>query len=296
MRLLTFGCFESDSAVLEYVLQGPLKTVWSGDTSGTNSEHMDVASHACNLLYSTAGKDSIIAVAGLEGQIYLYAIADEVQPMWNSGIVPRLEADDDGHLLSVGIMVEISRKEKRQPSDKPISLGSTEEVSATCWSGQPPPLLQLSVVDLALSPSVLSAAPPLLVADPAVPERLFCTHGGGVDAILLKWLPFSDQSKNGASLTVPPAVFPVLDMYAANCDPSPLLGVAAYLDSLGDTWLISVALGGTCTVVQMKVNRVSAVCVEYPSPDNAEFEEPSAISTLSKELSQGPKDIPIAKV
>eukprot|EP00249_Psilotum_nudum_P014627 c24924_g1_i1 orf=961-2778(+) len=287
-----------DASVL---LQGPLPVVVGGDSSSGTSTSADHSSRASMLLYNTIGKDSILAVSLRDGQMQLYALADELQPMWKEGSPPRLRVDNEGNLLSVGMLVE-TLAYKSVPnrifvnSDIRKDRDLFDKIHGV-WEVQPP-LLQLAVIDFALQVPVLEVAPLTLLADPVVPERLYCYHAAGLDAVVLQWLPFSDQSIDRASAGKPPVVYPILDIYqGGNALPSPLLGVAEVLDSFGELWLVSVTASCECAVIEMKVHKAllplqlegSEVQEDNQSPEGASFE------VMSKELLLGPKDIPLAK-
>jgi nuclear pore complex protein Nup88 len=172
------------------ILQGPLSITGS------------VAKQAENIAYTVVGSDSILAVSGKDSCVHLYGVDDEMQPMWNTANPPRLTVDDDGHILSVGMLAQVAQQDHSSTSTSLISIknqlggSATDEDASTPWTGQPAPLVGLADVELSLQASVLSSAPISLFVDPVVPERLYCHHAAGMDAIILQWLPFSDDSPN----------------------------------------------------------------------------------------------------
>lgn len=172
-------------------LQGPLKITGS------------VAKHAENIAYTVVGSDSILAVSGKDSCVHLYGVDDEMQPMWNTANPPRITVDDDGHILSVGMLAQVAdNNDQLSTSISHLGIsnqrgdGATDEDASTPWTGQPAPLVGLADVELSLQASVISSAPISLFVDPVVSERLYCHHGAGMDAIILQWLPSSDDSLN----------------------------------------------------------------------------------------------------
>lgn len=160
-----------------------------------------VAKQAESIAYTVVGKDSILAVSGRDSCVHLYGVDDEMQPMWNTASPPRLIVDDDGHLLSVGMLAQVSRQDPASsgiPFEKSIQTrdSGVNEGASSPWTGQPPPLVGLADVDLSLQALVLDSAPISMVVDPVVPERLYGYHAAGIDAVILQWLPFSDDSAN----------------------------------------------------------------------------------------------------
>lgn len=161
-----------------------------------------VAKQAENIAYTVVGSDSILAVSGKDSCVHLYGVDDEMQPMWNTANPPRLTVDDDGHILSVGMLAQVAQQDQSSNLTSRLGIanqhgdGATDEDTSTPWTGQPAPLVGLADVELSLQPSVLSSAPISLFVDPVVPERLYCHHGAGMDAIILQWLPLQDDSLN----------------------------------------------------------------------------------------------------
>ena len=166
------------------MMQGPLSIAGS------------IAKQAENIAYTVVGKDSILAVSGKDSCVHLYGVDDEIQPMWNIANPPRLSVNDDGQIMSVGMLVQAARQEQTSGSLFNASNQNRDGGTNTPWTGQPPPLVGLADVELSLQPLVLQSAPISLFVDPVVPERLYCHHAAGMDAIILQWLPFSDDSAN----------------------------------------------------------------------------------------------------
>ncbi len=167
------------------LLQGPLSIVGS------------VAKQAENIVYTVVGKDSILGVTGQDSCVHLYGVDDELQPMWNSAAPPRLTVDEDGHIMSVGMLVQVeASREDVVSKTANVDKSHNNLGPSSPWTGQPPPLVGLGDVELSLQPPVLSAAPLCLLVDPVVPERLYCYHAAGMDAISLQCLPFSADSSS----------------------------------------------------------------------------------------------------
>lgn len=279
-------------------MQGPFATLCrriEGDDGHGYLEQTDLEPcHAVSVLYNVVGKDSILAISTQDGQVQLYVLADEIEPTWSVGKRPRISVDDKGHILAVGMLVEASYTAKR------VDIGR-DELKGT-WQGQIPPLLRLASVDLALQPTVLEAGPIVLFADPVIPERLYCQHSAGIDAILLQWLPFSIQSANKpCNGAPPPAVFPLLDICPTGfAVPRPLLGAVLILDSLGESWIIAVTSNCECAVVNMKpqTSLPEPLVLEESFSDEQDSGvlEMGVFQMMSKDLLLGPKDIPITQV
>lgn len=285
-------------------LQGPLPVVMGGDFSSNKSNISSHSSAALTLMYSTVGKDSILAVSLRDGQMQLYALADELQPLWNDGVSPRVQIGSEGNVKTVGMLLETCSDmsassglfAKNGIKKDGTILGKPEGV----WMGQAPPLLQLAVIDFALPVSVLESAPLSLLADPVVPERLYCHHAAGLDAILLQWLPFSGQSFDRASTGKPPIVYPILDTYLGGKSVHvPLLGVADILDSFGEMWLVAVTASCECAVIEMKsCKALDPLLLTGGKHTDHETEnvEAGVLQVISNDLLLGPKDIPIPHV
>ena len=270
-----------------------------GKTSPSKS-----SSPASMLMYSIVGKDSILSVSFRDGQMHLYALADEVQPVWNEEIPPRVQVSDEGFVLSVGMLAE-TREDHSSSNQVFAKDGITKDQSILekhggVWTCQLPPLLQLAVIDFALPTSVLDSAPLSMLADPVTPERLYCHHAAGIDAILLQWLPFSEQPIERASSGRPPIVYPILDTCPGGRSVNlPLLGVTEVLDCYGDIWLVAVTSSCECVVIGIR-SRLALDPLQIDGnkngADDVDNLEAAVPQVISKELLQGPKDIPIPNV
>lgn len=281
-------------------LQGPLSIVLGGNAGSGSDEPTEQHGRAVSFLYNTVSKDSILAIGLSDGQMRICALADELQPVWNFGSFPRLRVDDDGNLLSVAMVVETKLGNTLDDSTLSVERhDKRKKATDNAWSGQSPPLLQLSEVDFALPLTVLEVAPLSLLADPIIPERLYCYHGGGIDAILLHWLPFSDMTAGRSSAGKAPSVFPVLDTCPTEDSiPTPLLGVTVLLDSFGKSWLVALTSACECAVIEMKTQReLHPLQIDCSKEDQSlEGSETGNMEVMSKELVLGPKDITIPQV
>lgn len=96
-----------------------------------------------------------------------------------------------------------------------------------------------------------------------------------------------------------PSLVPLLDTCpSSSVVPSPLLGAAAILDPLGETWLVAITSRGDCAVVDVKPQRLQAtpLYLEGTKQSDDEAPEVGVFQTMSRDLLLGPKDIPIPQV
>jgi nuclear pore complex protein Nup88 len=269
------------------IYQGPFSTLREG---GGMEKGTAVSGQAVGLLSNIVGKDSVLAISTKDGQVRIYGLADEIQPAWDQGKQPQVTVDDKGHLLAIGMLVESSGKEVE------------EEVAGVVIPGRLPPLLPLGVLDLLLQPGVVEVGSMSLFADPVVPERLYCQHAGGLDVILVQWLPFSAQNATNDSSERPtPAVFSVLEIQpVGNTIVQPPLGVTLVLDSLGESWVVAVTANCECAVINMKPHRTLPepirLGVDIDAEEETGYLEVGVLQMMSKELLSGPKDIPLTQV
>jgi nuclear pore complex protein Nup88 len=256
---------------MTFSVQGPLPILGSGTLT------LQKGVSATHLVSSASGKDSLLGWSQSDGFVHVGVLTKEVLPAWSYNHIPQTTRDADGCLVSSTMVA-----------------GSADVAPSNTLSA--PPLLLLASVDLALSPDVRSRAPLSLFADPLIPERIFCQHGGGVDSITLRWLPFSDFAGGARDLaSAPPLdVHSLLDARAAGePEPRQLMGLAVVSDSAGETWLVAAPVGGTCVVVPVRSQTPAVVPALESPPAEGEGEETKALSAA---LAQGPKDIRIPKV
>lgn len=169
-------------------------------------------------------------IAWTNGQLQIEALADEVQPVWNTNTSPRLHVDSHGHTTRISMICE-------------SLYHSNHEISGVVWLGYPPSLLTLSTVDLTLSNTTIS-----LYSDPSVPERIFCVHNEGIDSIILQFLPFSNSNSttNETKPMKPTTVYPILD----GCNG--VYGFIAIMDSFGNSQVICITPLYDCFILDLK--------------------------------------------
>ena len=239
---------------------------------------------AVSFLYNLVYKDSILVTAWSGGQLQIDALADEIQPVWNVGCPPRLRVDSHDHILGLAMICES------------ITCGHPEKLGYTVWSGNPPPLLRLAVVDLALPPRSQSGYNIALFVDPLLPERIFSLHAGGVDSIVLHFLPFTSQANGKDDTMRTPSVHPVLNTcQAGKSSESPLCGFVSLSDSFGFSWIVVVTLTQECIVLEMKTwDLLLPVRVDMgkkPIQLEESSKEKDIPTIISKELLSGPKSV-----
>ncbi|GLJ40760.1 hypothetical protein SUGI_0842760 [Cryptomeria japonica] len=277
-------------------LQGPLPMVLDSNTNTGGDEPTKHRHRAVGFLYNSIHKDSILAISLSDGQMQIYALADEMQPVWNIGSSPQLRIEDD-KLLSVAMIAEVKLENTSYVGS---GYGSNQDIVNNPWIGEPPHLLQLAVIDFALPTTLLETAPLSLLPDPIIPERLYCYHAAGIDALLLHWLPFSDRTTDRSSPGKAPSVFPVLETCPTEDSvPMPLLGVTTLLDSFGKAWLIALTSACECAVIEMKVQReLFPLRIEGCKGTDQGLEASETVNSenMSRELLLGPKEIPIPQV
>lgn len=244
----------------------------------------DTEGRAVSLLYNLVSKDSVLVTAWSSGQLQIDALADEIQPVWKVGTRPRLSVDSYDRLLGVAMICE-------SVSSDLSFLKSDHTPDRTDWLGYPPPLLRLAIVDLAL----LGKNSPFIrmFIDPLMPERIYCLHEGGIDSIVLHFLPFTSQTNNKESTRRPPSVHPVISTYQGDASPvPPLCGFLALADSFGDSWTVGLTSSCECIVLQMESWNLllPPVVDKEKEPTSLEDLNDAESSTIiSKELLSGPK-------
>ncbi|KAL8470404.1 hypothetical protein ACS0TY_033038 [Phlomoides rotata] len=267
-------------------LQGPLRKVCHGSRDYSNGKKGVFEGRAVSFLYSLVGKDTIIVTAWSGGQLQLDALADEIQPVWKSGSAPRICVDSSDQILGTAMICE---------SD-PSVLKIDQPPYDTAWLGQPPPLLRLANVDLALpnkSSSLIG-----MITDPLLPERIFCVHSGGIDSIVLHFLPFTSQARGKEEPMRTPSVHSVLSTCPGDStSPSPLHGFLALSDSFGSSWIVGLTSSNDCMVLQMESRDLLLTDVfdkmrEVLMTDEIdEVKDMDTPTIISKELLSGPKAV-----
>ncbi|XWS07643.1 hypothetical protein CRYUN_Cryun41cG0007100 [Craigia yunnanensis] len=268
------------------VLQGPLRKVCrDGEDETLAVRGAECEGRAVSFLYNVVSKDSILVTAWSGGQLQIDALADEIQPVWITGIAPRLRVDSHDHILGVAMICEsISAELSIVKLDQPLDN--------TVWLGHPPPLLRLAIVDLALPRKMESSSVITMFVDPLVPERIYSLHEGGVDSIVLHFLPFTSQVSGKDESIKTPSVHPVLSTCQGETfSPSPLFGFVSLSDSFGYSWVVVVTSTQECVVLEMKTwNLLLPIQVDKEKPIGLEEQkEKDTPDIISKELLAGPK-------
>lgn len=270
-----------DASVL---LQGPLRKVCHGVNENAVIEKGLCEGRAVSLLYSLVGKDSILMTAWSGGKLQLDALADEIQPVWKMGSAPRVCVDSLGQMFGAAMICELA------PTNLSI-LKFDQPPNDTVWLGYPPPLLRLAIVDLALpnnGGSLISMA-----SDPLVPERIFCLHDGGIDSIVLHFLPFTSQTSGKEKPIKTPSVFSVLSTCPGeSSSPEPLHGFLTLSDSSGGSWIVGLTSSHECVVLYMETWNELLTHAIYSERETVSLEEATDTDTptvISKELLSGPK-------
>ncbi|WCJ19851.1 nuclear pore complex protein-related [Euphorbia peplus] len=265
-------------------LQGPLRKVHQGgEVEDTAVRGRECEGRAVSFLYNVVSKDSVLATAWSGGQLQIDALADEIQPVWTIGSPPRLRVDSHDRILALAMICESVSGET--PAVK------FDHLDHTIWLGHPPPLLRLAIVDLALPRKVKGGSNVTLFADPLMPERIFSIHDGGIDSILLHFLPFTNQASGKDETVRAPSVHPVLSTCQAN-NLSPLCGFVTLSDSFGYSWIIGVTSLQECIVLEMKTWDLLLPMHLDTEKHTSSLEDLKSENTpgiISKELLGGPK-------
>ncbi|KAF9676925.1 hypothetical protein SADUNF_Sadunf08G0054000 [Salix dunnii] len=171
---------------------------------------------AMSFIYDLATKDSILVTARSGGHLQIDALADEIQSVRMVGS-PRLHVNSHDHIISLAMLcesisVELPVVKLDQPHDNIV------------WFGHPPPLLRLAIVDLSLQRKTETRPYISMFADPIMPERIYSVHNGGIDSIVLRFLPFTGECGGKDEIVRTPSAHPIL----STCQGSPnLRSVAA---------------------------------------------------------------------
>lgn len=268
-------------------LQGSLRKVSHEDNEDLAIRGAECEGRAVSFLYNIVSKDSILVTAWSGGQLQIDALADEIQPVWNVNSPPRVRVDSEDHICGLAMICESI------PGNRSIAK-LDQPLENTVWLGHPPPLLRLATVDLALPKKAEGGSFIMMFVDPLMPERIYSLHDGGIDSVVLHFLPFTSQisGKNEAGRT--PSVHPVLSTCQGEASStSPLYGFVSLSDSFGYSWIVGVTIPRECFVLEMKTWNLllpSSIDMENKSSQCQEFKEremPDII--ISKELLSGPK-------
>ncbi|GMI87256.1 EMBRYO DEFECTIVE 2789, MODIFIER OF SNC1,7 [Hibiscus trionum] len=269
-------------------LQGPLRKVCrAGEDEAVAVRGAECEGRAVSFLYNLVSKDSILVTAWSGGQLQIDALADEIQPVWITGSAPRLRVDSHDHVRGIAMICESNAAEHSIVKlDQPLDN--------TVWLGHPPPLLRLAIVDLALPRKTEGSSLITMFADPLMPERIYSLHEGGVDSIVLHFLPFTSQINGKDENIKIPSVHPVLSTcQGETSSPSPLFGFASLSDSFGYSWVVVVTSTEECVVLEMKTwNLLLPIQIDQEKPASLEEQkEKDTPDIISKELLTGPKSV-----
>ncbi|XP_051121870.1 nuclear pore complex protein NUP88 isoform X2 [Andrographis paniculata] len=281
-----YGVAKSQPFVLfdaSVLLQGPLRKVCNGATEDPEVQNGVFNGRALGFLYNLVGKDSILVTAWSGGVLQFDALADEIQPVWKMDAAPRLCVDSSNRIVGAAMICESASSD--------LSLTELDH-HHSAWLGHPPPLLSLAIVDLALPDENSSLA---MIADPLFSERIFCVHSGGIDSIVLNFLPFTHQASGKEKPMKTPSVFSVLTTCPGDLSsPSPLHGFLALSDSFGSSWILGLTTSNDCVVLQMETWNLLLTDLVEKLSETALPEEPKEKETptiISKELLSGPKAV-----
>ncbi|KAA3481992.1 nuclear pore complex protein NUP88 [Gossypium australe] len=271
-------------------LQGPLRKVChGGEDEDLAVRGAECEGRAVSFLYNLVSKDSILVTAWSGGQLQIDALADEIQPVWITGSAPRLRVDSFDHIRGIAMICESI------PAEHSI-VKLEQPLDNTVWLGHPPPLLRLAIVDLALPRKTEGSSLITMFADPLMPERIYSLHEGGVDSIVLHFLPFTSQINGKDENIKTPSVHPVLSTCqgeTSSSSPSPLSGFASLSDSFGYSWVVVVTSTQECVVLEMKTwNLLLPIQIDKEKPiDMEQQKEKDTPDIISKELLSGPKSV-----
>lgn len=223
------------------------------------------------------------------GQLQIDALADEIQPLWSVGSVPRLRVDSNDHIKGVAMICESNLQEKSAKLSYPsLNSGDTAE---TVWLG--PPLLRLATVDLSLPRYALDGCSLALFSDPLLAEKFYCLHAGGIDLISLHFLPFSSPQDETDKIEKAPSVFPILANGNGEAgSTSALCGFVAISNTYGHSQLVGITPSYECIVLESKLwseatpLHYSMDILSAGTSDSADIPE-----VISKELLSGPTSI-----
>lgn len=263
-----------------------MKKVCHGENEDVAVRGAECEGRTVSFLYNMVSKDSILVTAWSGGQLQIDALADEIQPVWNVGSAPRLRVDSFDHILGLAMICESIRS-----NHSIVKLN--QPLDNTVWLGHPPPLLRLAIVDLALPVKSESGSIITMSVDPLMPERIYALHDGGIDSIVLHFLPFTSQISGKNDTVKTPSVHPVLSTCQGEVSsPSPLCGFVSLSDSFGYSWIVGVTISRECLVLEMKTwDLLLPIHVDKESKPTHldELKERDMPDIISKELLSGPK-------
>ncbi|KAK7305863.1 hypothetical protein VNO77_43775 [Canavalia gladiata] len=266
------------------VLQGPLRRVGQDGNEDSVGRSAECEGRAVSFLYNLVSKDSILVTAWSGGQLQIDALADEIQPVWSVGSPPRLRVDSHDQILGIAMICES------------MACSHLEKLDHNAWLGNPPPLLRLAIVDLALPRRAESGYNISLFIDTLMPERIYSLHDGGIDSIVLHFLPFTSQTNGKDDTMRTPSVHPVLNTCQSGRSSEPsLCGFVSLSDSFGYLWIVAITLSQECVMLEMKTwNLLPPISIDMEKksiPLEGESRERDITTIISKELLSGPKEV-----
>lgn len=267
-------------------LQGPLRKVCHGEEDDPGFRGAECGGRAVSFLYNSVGKDSILVTAWSGGQLQIDALADEIQPLWHTGNPPHLSFDSNNRICGFAMICE-------SIADQFSVIRLDQPLDYCDWSGHPPPLLRLAIVDLALPKIKDSDSLISMFIDPLISERIYCLHDGGVDSIVLHFLPFTHQMCGKDEIMKTPSVHPVVSTYQGSTGTSSSLrGFLVLSDSFGYSWIAGVTSTLECIVLEMKTWNIllpKLMELEKRSAKSEEAGERITPDIISRELLAGPQ-------
>ncbi|XP_047321882.1 nuclear pore complex protein NUP88 [Impatiens glandulifera] len=272
-------------------LQGPLPRLCNGGEDSEASAK-ECEGRAVSFLYNLVCKDTVLVTAWTGGQLQIHALADEIQPVWLHGNPPHLNVDFFDRILGIAMICE-------SVPDKKLTVKLHQQSQDTVWSGQPPPLLRLAMVDLALPKNRGSSSTISMFVDPLIPERMYSVHGGGIDSIVLHFLPFTNQATGKDEGMRTPSVHPILSTCKGGSSVhAPLCGFIALWDSFGYSWIAALTPARECVVLEMRTwDILLPLHVDGEERNRSEESKETDVSFLiSKELLGGPRTILLPSV
>ncbi|CAH9090077.1 unnamed protein product [Cuscuta europaea] len=253
-------------------LQGPL-CKFSNNTEDPQVQSAICEGRAVSFLYNVVSKDSILVTAWSGGQLQIDALADEIHPVWKVGSPARLCVDSNDCIVGLAMISELAHGDDHSILKSDL-----------------PPLLRLAIVDLCL-PKKTGYTISMCV-DPLRSERIYCAHTGGVDSVVLHFLPFTNQNIDKEEFMKSPSVHSVLITCQGESSlPSPLCAFLALSDPFGDSWIVGITCNFQCIVLEAETwNAMPHVVDEVWGPTGPGLSKDTNGQTiLSRELFTGPK-------
>ncbi|VFQ74707.1 unnamed protein product [Cuscuta campestris] len=254
------------------VLQGPLRKI-SENTEDPLAQSTICEGCAVSFLYNLVSKDSILVTAWSGGQLQIDALADEIQPVWKVGCPARIRVDTNDRIVGLAMISEVANSDH-----------STSNPDL-------PPLLRLAIVDLSLPKK--SGYTISMSVDPVMAERIYCLHTGGVDSVVLHFLPFTNQNIYKDESVKSPSVCPAITTcHEESSLPSPLCGFLALSDPFGDSWVVGLTCNFQCIVLEMETWNVMPHVVDEVGELTCLKEGTKDVNgqtVISRELLTGPK-------